>query len=107
MDCPPGMKCETGQCLLLLKSLYGLVQSARQFFKMLVSILKKIGFKQSSSEPCMLVNNDEDGVIIIAIYVDDCYAIGSEKAIQKTIKGIQANGLEFIWEVYQIIISMF
>jgi Reverse transcriptase (RNA-dependent DNA polymerase) len=32
MECPRGMEHEEGECLLLLKALYGLAQAARQFF---------------------------------------------------------------------------
>ena len=39
MDCPDGMEHNADDCLLLLKEIYGLVQSACQFFKKFVLIL--------------------------------------------------------------------
>ena len=51
MDCPDGMEHDKDDCLLLLKAIYGLVQSARQFFKKFVSIRWKIGFVPRCSDP--------------------------------------------------------
>ncbi len=49
MDCPPGMTevglgdvNHTKDALLLLQSIYGTVQSARQYFKKLVSMAVKL-----------------------------------------------------------------
>ena len=48
MDCPSGLEeCEKDQCLKLNKSIYGLVQGARQFWKKLVEILESGGFEKS------------------------------------------------------------
>jgi hypothetical protein len=38
MDCPPGMQRFEDECLLLQKTIYGLVQSGRQYFKKLTSV---------------------------------------------------------------------
>ena len=95
MNCPQGLDSDPNDCLLLKKSLYDLVQSARQFFKKLVAVLKSIGFMQSTADPCLMVRNDKDlSLVIIANYVDDCYAIGHEAALLDTIKKIQESGLK-------------
>jgi Reverse transcriptase (RNA-dependent DNA polymerase) len=71
------------------------VQSARQFFKKLTEVLKLIGFKQSNSDPCLLMKSDDKlAILIISVYVDDLYAIGDEPALLKMIKLIQNNGLK-------------
>jgi Reverse transcriptase (RNA-dependent DNA polymerase) len=101
MDCPSGFDHKPGECLLLKKDLYGLVQSARQFFKKLVEVFKTIGFQQSKAEPCLLTRNDTKlGLVIIAVYVDDCYAIGNKAALQDTIKKLQEAGLKVKVEKY-------
>ena len=67
----------------LEKTIYGLVQSARMFFKKLVQKLRDIGFQQSKADPCLLIWNSEYGVVYIAIYVDGCYCVGHTKALDK------------------------
>jgi Reverse transcriptase (RNA-dependent DNA polymerase) len=47
MECPRGMEHEEGECLLLLKALYGLVQAVQQFFLKFSSIMMKLGFRKS------------------------------------------------------------
>jgi hypothetical protein len=93
MDCPDGMEHDPDECLLLLKAIYGLVQSARQFFKKFVSILRKIGFIPSDADPCLMIRKCSLGLVYMAMYIDDCYCNGNKAAINDTIKGIVQNGL--------------
>jgi Reverse transcriptase (RNA-dependent DNA polymerase) len=65
----------------LKKTLYGMVQSTRSFFKKLIQVLTKIGFTQSNAETCLLIKKGKLGIVVIAIHVDDCYTIGSEEAL--------------------------
>jgi hypothetical protein len=44
MNCPEGMNSGRDECLKLKKTIYGLVQSARAFWKKISSVLKDIGF---------------------------------------------------------------
>ena len=87
MDCPEGM--EGGgpdKCVRLLKTIYGLVQSARMFFKKLVQKLIDIGFVQNEADPCLLTWKSELGVVYVATYVDDCYCIGHSAALDKLVE---------------------
>ena len=93
MDCPDGMEHDPEDCLLLLKAIYGLVQSARQFFKKFVSILRKIGFVPSSADPCLMIRRCNLGMVYLAMYIDNCYCNGNGAAIDDSIKGIVKNGL--------------
>ena len=79
MECPDGLKSEDDTVLLLRKSLYGLVQAARQFYKKWAEILKKIGFKQSDVDPCLFVL---EGRMYIGTYVDNNYVIGESEDIE-------------------------
>jgi hypothetical protein len=63
MECPDGLEQKAEECLLLLKAIYGLVQSARQFFKKFVSILKKIGFVPSDADPCLMIRRCNLGLV--------------------------------------------
>jgi Reverse transcriptase (RNA-dependent DNA polymerase) len=51
MNIPKGMNSDSNSCLLLNKTIYGLVQSARKFYKKLISVLKSIGLKENKSDP--------------------------------------------------------
>ena len=55
MDLPQGLEGNDDECLLLLKSLYGLVQAAWQWWKHFIEILKKLGFKGGYANPCLMV----------------------------------------------------
>jgi hypothetical protein len=74
--------------------MYGLAQSARQFFKKLVECLKKIGFQGGHTDPCLMTRRCEKGIVYIALYVDGCYCVGHKEAIQDTITKIIANGFD-------------
>ena len=47
-------------CLELQKSIYGLVQAARQWWKRLVEALKQLGFLRSAVDACLLHKNNKD-----------------------------------------------
>jgi NifB/MoaA-like Fe-S oxidoreductase len=44
MEIPKGMEANIDECLILNKAIYGLVQSAREVYNKLVSVLKECGF---------------------------------------------------------------
>jgi Reverse transcriptase (RNA-dependent DNA polymerase) len=93
MECPMGLDHEEGQALLLKKSLYGLVQSARQFFKKYTKILISIGFTQSYAEPCLFVKKTGNDIVLMVVHVDDCYIVGNKGALDKTVELIKSSGL--------------
>ena len=54
MECPQRMDTQSDDEILILdKCIYGLVQSARQYHKKAVAILKKIGFEGGEVDPCL------------------------------------------------------
>ena len=73
-------------CLFLQKAIYGLVQTARQFWKEIVDKMQEGGFQLSEADPCMLYREDERAVCIIIIYIDDMLIIGKQEAIDAAIK---------------------
>lgn len=78
------------ECLFLLQGIYGLVQSARQFFKKLLEILiGKMGFIKCLSDQCLLTRTDETGTTIICLYIDDTLVVGDKIAIEKFKKEIK------------------
>ena len=83
MECPEGLEKEEDEILLLQQTIYGLVQSAREFFRLMVRLLKKEGFQQSAADPCLLIRRDGKGTVMISLYVDDCFVIGDKEALEE------------------------
>ena len=65
-------------CYQLKKGIYGLCQAARQFWEKFVETIKKepFGFTVSPADPCMLFKENNLGICIIIMYVDDMLIIG-------------------------------
>ena len=93
MEVPDGVVHEKGEILLLQKTIYGLVQAARQYYKKWSSVLKTLGFKKSAIDPCLFVKTDGKTPMYVATYVDDNYVLGSDEDINKFIKDIKKHGL--------------
>ena len=55
MNCPEGIEHKEDEAVLLQQTIYGLVQSAHQFWKKLVKVLKSIGFEETDIDPCLLI----------------------------------------------------
>jgi hypothetical protein len=93
MEVPKGLKIEHNNKLVLKKTIYGLVQSARKFYEKLIHVLNVIGFYGSKSEPCLWTMLDEkvNHMIIIGIYVDDCLTIGKNESIDCLIDGLKKH----------------
>lgn len=66
---PPGVEVPPNMVFKILRSLYGLKQAARDWNKLCVSELEKMGFRQSEVDPCLLIHKERK--IIILTYVDD------------------------------------
>ena len=85
----PGSSSE--DCYQLLKGIYGLCQAARQFWKKFVNTAKKesLGLQVSPADPCMLFKQNELGICIIIVYVDDMLIIGKKEQIHEFTTKIQ------------------
>lgn len=78
-----------GTCLKVLKSLYGLVQAARQWWKTFLSFLvTKLGYTRSEIDPCLVHKQDANGYVYICIYVDDALIVGDNVAKEAAIAEI-------------------
>ena len=64
---PQGMNDGSGRVWKLLKGLYGLKQAPRIWFIRIRKALLKLGFKQSTAEPCIFFSEN----VIIFVYVDE------------------------------------
>jgi hypothetical protein len=90
MEIPKGMEANENECLILKKTIYGLVQSARVFYKKLVLALKGCGFQGNSVDPCLWTKYTEHGIVFVGIYVDNCIVTGNENGINDIIDGLKA-----------------
>jgi Reverse transcriptase (RNA-dependent DNA polymerase) len=54
MNIPEALNEDQDHFLLLKKTIYGLVQSAREFYRKLIQVLKCLGFIENKSDPCLL-----------------------------------------------------
>lgn len=61
----------TNKVCLLRKSIYGLKQASRVWNLKLRGVLISAGFRSSHMDPCLFFKIGGDGMIFIAIYVDD------------------------------------
>jgi hypothetical protein len=70
-------------CYLLTKGIYGLVQAARQYWKTFTSTMTgpETGFTISEADPCLLFRENELGICMVIIYVDDMLIIGHRDSI--------------------------
>jgi Reverse transcriptase (RNA-dependent DNA polymerase)/gag-polypeptide of LTR copia-type len=91
MDAPEGIDAKGDECVQLDKSLYGLVQSARQFYLKFKQVMIGLGYKPSESEPCLFSKQVNGSLILIVVYVDDCYAVGNDANLASFIKEIQTE----------------
>jgi Reverse transcriptase (RNA-dependent DNA polymerase) len=78
MNIPDGLDSNGNECLKFKKTIYGLVWSAREFYKKIIEVLKGVRFVENKSDPCLLSKGEDGEVILIGIDVDDCLVIGKE-----------------------------
>jgi hypothetical protein len=69
---PAGVPVREGYALRVLRSIYGLKQSARDWHSLCKAHLLNNGFTQSLADPCLFVHKERS--IIILLYVDDIAA---------------------------------
>jgi len=62
----------------VLKSLYGLKQSPRNWNSVIDTWMKTYGFAISEADPCVYVYRTEGSVLIVILWVDDLIIAGSD-----------------------------
>ena len=75
---------EKGTILVkLLKAMYGLKESSKEWFNHLSKILRNEGYEQSKNDSAMFTKRMKNGEIHVVItYVDDILSIGSPQVLQ-------------------------
>ena len=94
MEVPQGVEGGEDEVAMLLKAIYGTVQAARAFGQLFAKIMRKIGFKQSSADPCLFIRKDENGTVFVIIYIDDGFFVGDRPAIDSMVTQLEGEGLK-------------
>lgn len=71
----------------LVKTIYGLKQSPRAWYKRIDSYLKRCGFAQSEADSNVYKMHDKSDVVYLALYVDDCIIVASSPVLMSKVKG--------------------
>lgn len=80
-----------GRCYKLLKSMYGLPQSGRNWQETATKALSGMGFQPSAGDPCLFIRAGEEGSEYIAMYVDDLCVAAPNRRLTDAIKENLAN----------------
>ena len=94
MEQPEGIveEGDEGRVMRLLKCLYGLKHSSRQWNILIDTALKKLGFKRLLSDVGMYVKGEGVDAVYIALYVDDLFIVGMKLInIERVKKGLCAE----------------
>ena len=83
-----GQNGETLVCKLN-KSIYGLKQAAKNWYKALANLLISSGFHRSRNDYCLFVRKDADGIFsYVLVWVDDIIVAGASNEIIDEIKSL-------------------
>ena len=67
--------------LLLKRTLYGLKQAAREFYNVMIKIMKHMEYERTEVDPCLYHKWDENGLSIWFSWVDDLVHMGNKNIV--------------------------
>ena len=80
MRMPRGCGVLSGMLVKLNKSLYGLRQASRQWFRHLKDCLLVLDFEQCLADPCVFRLMEGDAVVLtLVVHVDDVFVVGKQE----------------------------
>jgi hypothetical protein len=65
----------------MLKAMYGCIQASLLWHRLLVKVLKELGFEQCEVDPCVMCLVSNSVVNVIMIYVDDLLLFASRLVV--------------------------
>ena len=92
---PEGYEDGTDRSCLLIKTLYGLKQSGREWNIELDSKLKKHTFKRLIADPCVYIRRGGEDLEVITVWVDDLMLFATSKSLMAKMK----TDIKSEWEV--------
>ena len=66
-----------------MKTMYGTVQAAKQFWKAACKALKFIDYERSKADPCLFFCWQNDYQSLVMLWVDDCLIVGNKENVIK------------------------
>jgi len=70
----------------LLRPLYGLKQSGREWHQKLRTCLNNVGLQHTENEPCVFVGQIQNEMVIVIVYVDDLLIASRSLKVLNTVK---------------------
>ena len=70
----------------LLRSVYGLKQSSRQWYIRFHNVIMAYDFMMIDEDHCVYIKRSNDQFVIISLYVDDILIAGSNMELVNTVK---------------------
>jgi hypothetical protein len=92
---PEGFEDGTQRVCLLVKTLYGLKQSGREWNIELDTKMRQNGYTLLLSDPCVYLQRSSDGLSIATVWVDDLLLFASSKPLMAKMKA----SLQRTWQV--------
>ena len=98
MDCPEGMSTDGSECLVLDKTIYGLVQASNRYKKKFTDVLESLGFETCPSDPCFYKRGEGQNRLFLLMYVDDNLLMGKREAIDYFLTELKSTEFTFTVE---------
>ena len=76
--------------LWLLRTWYGCVQAAMQFWKEACKAMGYIGYERSKADPCLFYSWAGGALSLTLLWVDDCLIMGPEDVVMKSRKELSS-----------------
>jgi hypothetical protein len=76
------------------------VQSIRLLDGEIIKVVKSCGFTSSLVDPCLWVKQSNSGIVMIAIYVDNCSTIASHEGLKEVIEDLNNHDFGLKIEEY-------
>ncbi|THG98301.1 hypothetical protein EW026_g3860 [Hermanssonia centrifuga] len=86
MQCPPGFEAKDGKVWKLNKSLYGLRQTSRKWYKRVCAEFKAMGFTRSDYDHAIFFKLEDGHLLIAAVYVDDMLLVSDHTPVIQKLK---------------------
>lgn len=78
----PGVPYASETVFKLWKSLYGLPQPRRLWYKMLAKTIKRIGLRRAKSTDSLFTSDDPDRPVLLLVYVYYVLVVGDRRALK-------------------------